>query len=125
GASAYWNFDEGTGTTIVDGSGNGNDGTFVNEPTWYTAGRHGGAIDFDGGNDYITVPDSIGVNPTAAISVEAWVRSDSSGWNNNYYIVYIKAYSYTNFLFLVPIFKITSYSQLFVSQDQNSNGVFL
>jgi hypothetical protein len=33
----YWNFNEGTGTTIIDLSGNGNDGT-INGATWSTDG---------------------------------------------------------------------------------------
>ena len=36
---AYWKFDEGTGTTTADSSGNGNTGTLTNGPLW-TAGRH-------------------------------------------------------------------------------------
>ncbi|MFY7912810.1 MAG: FG-GAP-like repeat-containing protein [Emticicia sp.] len=34
GLIAYYKFDEGTGTTTADASGNGNNGTFVNNPTW-------------------------------------------------------------------------------------------
>jgi hypothetical protein len=30
----YYKFDEGSGTTTADASGNGNNGTFVNAPTW-------------------------------------------------------------------------------------------
>lgn len=33
---AYYNFEEGTGTTLTDRSGNGYNGTFVNSPTWTT-----------------------------------------------------------------------------------------
>jgi hypothetical protein len=31
---AYYQFEEGTGTTTVDESGTGNNGTLVNTPTW-------------------------------------------------------------------------------------------
>lgn len=34
GLIGKWNFDEGTGTTAADTSGNGNNGTLVNGPTW-------------------------------------------------------------------------------------------
>jgi hypothetical protein len=34
GLVAYYKFDEGTGSTTADASGNGNNGTFVNNPTW-------------------------------------------------------------------------------------------
>src|SRR5262249_18136306 len=40
GVVAYWKFDEGSGTTVADSSGNGNTGTLVNGPVW-TAGRVG------------------------------------------------------------------------------------
>lgn len=36
GLVGYWRFDEGTGTVAYDSSGNGNDGTLVNSPTWTT-----------------------------------------------------------------------------------------
>src|SRR5262249_14832299 len=34
GLVAYWKFDEGSGTTASDSSGNGNTGTLVNGPRW-------------------------------------------------------------------------------------------
>ena len=34
GLGAYYKFDEGTGSTTADASGNGNNGTLVNAPTW-------------------------------------------------------------------------------------------
>jgi hypothetical protein len=34
GLVAYYKFDEGTGTTTADATGNGNNGTLVNAPTW-------------------------------------------------------------------------------------------
>lgn len=34
GLVAYYKFDEGTGTTTADASGNGNNGTLINNPTW-------------------------------------------------------------------------------------------
>jgi len=45
----YGNFDEGAGLTAYDTSGNGNDLTLVNGPTW-TQGRWGGGLYFDGSN---------------------------------------------------------------------------
>src|SRR5262249_19564015 len=40
GLVAYWKFDEGSGTTAADSSGNGNTGTLINGPLW-SAGRVG------------------------------------------------------------------------------------
>jgi len=44
---AYWKFDEGSGTTAVDSSGNGNDGTLEGGAEW-VAGQLGGALEFNG-----------------------------------------------------------------------------
>ena len=49
---AHWKLDDGSGTTAVDSSANGNDGTFVGDPQW-ASGILGGALDFDGVDDYV------------------------------------------------------------------------
>ncbi len=48
----WWRFDEGSGTIANDSSGNGNDGTFNGNPQW-VVGYFGGALEFDGSDDYI------------------------------------------------------------------------
>jgi len=47
----YWQFDEGSGTTATDSSGNGNNGT-INGATWVD-GKLGKALSFDGIDDYV------------------------------------------------------------------------
>ena len=42
---AHWTFDEGSGAVVTDSSGNGNDGTIVNNPAWISHAG-GGALDF-------------------------------------------------------------------------------
>ncbi len=49
---AHWRLDDGAGTTAVDSSGNGYDGTLMGDPTW-TAGVFKGALEFDGNGDYV------------------------------------------------------------------------
>ncbi len=49
GLVGYWTFDEGSGTTAGDSSGNNNNGTLVNGPVW-TTGKIGGALQFDSAN---------------------------------------------------------------------------
>ena len=46
GLVGYWPFDEGNGTIAKDYSGNGNNETLVNGPTW-TTGKVEGALNFD------------------------------------------------------------------------------
>lgn len=51
---AAWSFNEGSGTTAGDSSGNGNDGTIV-DAQWVD-GRIGKALEFDGGEARVEVP---------------------------------------------------------------------
>src|SRR3989344_3676813 len=54
GLVGYWTFDEGTGATASDSSGNNNTGTLTNGPTW-TTGKIGQALSFDGVDDYVNI----------------------------------------------------------------------
>ena len=61
----------GSGTTWKDLSGNSNNGTLTNGPTYSSA--DGGYLNFDGTNDYVDVSGSI---PVSAATFLAWVRLD-------------------------------------------------
>ena len=61
----------GSGTTWKDLSGNSNNGTLTNGPTYSSA--DGGYLNFDGTNDYVDVSGSISVS---AATFLAWVRLD-------------------------------------------------
>ena len=65
--------DEGSGSTILDDSTFGNDGTLSGDPTW-VSGQHGLALALDGSGDYATVPDAASLDLTDAITIAAWVR---------------------------------------------------
>jgi hypothetical protein len=69
-----WFFDEGTGDTATDSSGNGNDGTLMNEPTWVD-GKFGGALEFDGVDNYVEVADADSLKMTSEITVAFWFRT--------------------------------------------------
>ena len=71
---AHYAFDEGSGTTATDSSGNNSDGT-ITGATW-TTGKISGALNFDG-NDYVTIP-SMNYDE---ISVSAWFNKNASGTN--------------------------------------------
>src|SRR5439155_4513515 len=73
GLVAYWKFDEGTGTTAADSSGNGNTGTLVNGPVW-TAGIAGNALYFDGIAANVTVLDSNSLDLSNSFTLSAWVN---------------------------------------------------
>ena len=64
-----------SGTTWTDLSGNGNNGTLVNGPTYSNA--DGGGLVFDGTNDYITLPSNTSLAPSQ-VTIEAWVLHTNS-----------------------------------------------
>jgi hypothetical protein len=51
----HWRFDEGTGDTANDSSGNGNHGTLIDSVEW-DVGQIGGAVKFDGTPGYVQIP---------------------------------------------------------------------
>ena len=77
GPVAAYSFDEGAGTTLHDLSGHGNTGT-ISGPAW-TDGRTGNALELDGVDDSVTVPDSASLDLLAGMTVEAWVRPRTAG----------------------------------------------
>jgi len=72
-----WQMDEGSGTTTADSSGNGNTGTLTNGPTW-ADGMSGKCLNFDGIDDYVSVPDAASLDFTNAMTVAAWVKLDDT-----------------------------------------------
>ena len=43
---AHWTFDDGSGATATDASGNGHDGTLINGPLWAAGQVGSNALDF-------------------------------------------------------------------------------
>lgn len=75
GLVAAYSFNEGSGTTVTDSSGNGNHGT-ISGADWTTNGRSGSALYFggnDGNNDRVTIPASTSLDLTTNMTLEAWV----------------------------------------------------
>jgi hypothetical protein len=73
GLVAAYSFDEGTGTTVNDLSGNGNTGT-VADATWTTSGKYGNALVFNGTNSFVTIPNAASLDLTSGMTLEAWVN---------------------------------------------------
>lgn len=78
GLVGEWHFDESAGTTVADGSGNGNNGTLVNGAA-RAAGVLGGAMSFDGVDDYVQVGAQANLVMTTAATLSAWVNPMGSG----------------------------------------------
>ena len=80
GLVAALGFDEASGTAATDASGTGNNGT-LSGATRSASGRFGGALSFDGTNDWVTVADAASLDLTNNMTLSAWVRpTGASGW---------------------------------------------
>jgi len=83
GLVGYWGFEEGSGTLAHDGSNYANDGVLTSGPSW-TKGKVGGALSFDGSNDYVDAGNNDSLkNITTAVTVEAWAkRTAAAAWHS-------------------------------------------
>jgi chitodextrinase len=93
GLVAAYGFNEGTGTTTADASGNGHTGT-LQGATWTTAGKYGGALSFDGSTSYVDLGNAADLQLTGSMTWSAWIfatanppddgqiiaKSNGAGW---------------------------------------------
>jgi len=79
---AWWKFDETTGTTLKDYSGNGYDGTFFGGTFsgCTITGKIGNAVAFDGVDDYIDLGDVTDTGLNSGLTLCAWVRRDTANY---------------------------------------------
>ena len=70
----------GSGTSWVDISGKGNNGTLTNGPTFSSDNL--GSIVFDGSNDRVILNSSFQVSTSVTYSFEAWIYKTATGTNN-------------------------------------------
>ena len=76
GLAGYWNFDQGSGATAYDSSGNNNHGTIYGTSWFWTNGKVNGALYFDGSDDYVDCGNRETLDPTQEATIEAWVNFD-------------------------------------------------
>src|SRR5262249_27167209 len=68
----WWKLDDASGTTALDSSGNGNNGT-LSGGTW-TTGQVGGALNLNGVNQSVQAASTSSLNtPTTGITLAAWI----------------------------------------------------
>ena len=85
GLVASYNFDEGTGTTLTDRSGTGNNGALAGGAAWApAAGKNGGGLIFDGVDDSVSIPGTTPLDLRAGVTVSAWVKRTK---NNAYQVI--------------------------------------
>ena len=92
----HWKLDEDSGTTASDSSSHGNDGTLTNmDPaTDWVPGQIDGALEFDGGTEYVLVPHDPSLSLINQLTVAAWINKESTvgydmainkgTWGNNH-----------------------------------------
>ncbi|MBV1853216.1 glycoside hydrolase family 127 protein [Catellatospora tritici] len=72
---AHWKFDETSGTSAADATGNGKTASLAGGATW-VAGRTGNAVSLSGTSQYVSAPSGILAGATA-FSAATWVRLDT------------------------------------------------
>jgi len=78
---AYLKFDEASGTSAADATGNGWIGTLVNSPTWVTGYSNNAVNLSSGSSQYVTLPAGV-VSNLNDFTISAWVNQSSiSTWS--------------------------------------------
>ena len=75
GLVAYWDFDENSGGTANDRTGNGHDGSLEGDPEW-VEGIFGSALRFDEADEYVLVPHAEALNFTDAVTFSLFFNPD-------------------------------------------------
>lgn len=127
GLVGHWTFDgEDMDNGVEDRSGNGNIGTINGQSSTTTEpGRIGQALDFDGSDDYVQIPDSSSLDLSSSFSVAMWVKTSSSANtilleksnNNSNYLMHMSASNPGG-----PIFGITGSDSVDSVTDINDNN---
>jgi hypothetical protein len=81
GLVAAYSFNEGSGTTVADASGNGNTGTIVGA-TRTNAGKYGRALSFNGTSSYVNLRNRASLRLTGSMTWSAWVRPTANPAND-------------------------------------------
>ncbi|MEM7247487.1 MAG: LamG-like jellyroll fold domain-containing protein [Acidobacteriota bacterium] len=79
---AYWSFDEGSGPTVADGTGNGNAGTLQGNTVFSTNSAFGShALFMDGNGDEVLVTNqpSLDMSGLSAFTASAWFYRQGNG----------------------------------------------
>ena len=74
---ANWRLDESRGSTLLDATGHGHNGT-IDTATRVSNGRLGGALQFNGGSQKATLPASAFDGISSALTLSMWVFGDTT-----------------------------------------------
>jgi hypothetical protein len=127
--AGWWKLDDGSGSTAIDSSGQGNTGTLtaMDPATDWVAGTIGGALHFDGIDDYVDCGNNASLQITGSeVSISVWIKvdvaEDESGiamkTSNSNWIDGYGLYANTNSItFYVTAYTIAA-SKSFTADDQ-------
>ncbi|KAA9340723.1 LamG-like jellyroll fold domain-containing protein [Adhaeribacter soli] len=113
--AGHWKFDESSGTVVSDASEYLNHGSMVGTPTKST-GITGLAINLNGTDQYVTVPNNASLNITKQITLSAWIKPSRTGVSQ---VIMKKAITDKNNGYELAL---TSSGLIFVRFNQDSNG---
>jgi len=75
----WWRFED-FGTTAIDSSSYGNDGTLTNAPNYTFEGRRGKGLFFDGDNDHVDLGGADNIDSiTGDLTIMAWIKKERTG----------------------------------------------
>jgi hypothetical protein len=77
GLVAHWSYDQSTGSTLTDDSGNGHTGTFSGTPTW-AAGKLNNGLTLNG-SDNVALGNITQINNASQVTLATWVKRASAG----------------------------------------------
>ncbi|QQS44625.1 LamG domain-containing protein [Candidatus Roizmanbacteria bacterium] len=80
GPVGYWKLDEGSGTTVYDSSGNGNNSSAWSGNTKWVQGKYGSATSHDGSGDRITIPSSTTLDYQPKYTWSAWLNPTAGSY---------------------------------------------
>ena len=91
GLVGWWKFDESNGTVANDSSGNNRNGSltgFDSNTTQWVQGKVGGALQFDGTDDYVNINGYKGILGSSPRTMVAWIKttkveSSIMSWGNH------------------------------------------
>jgi hypothetical protein len=75
---SWWKFDEGSGTNALDWSGHNNHSAVMGNPQW-VAGYDGEALEFDGADDYVSLPIGSAISALKNSTFTMWVNFSNAG----------------------------------------------
>jgi hypothetical protein len=126
GLVGHWKFDDGSGTTAVDSSGGAHNGTLNDASRWVSAGRIGGALRFDGSDDYVDLPIGSVIASLNSCTFATWVNyyNIGGGWQRifDFGTAAVTGSNPTIYMFLTPRNGTTNVMRFGITTTGNAAG---